>query len=275
MRKATKLLLLGIIPALFTFSTFGQCPTLSLTYPKEVALNSTVTLQASGCQGEVSWYLTNPKNGAPILYSGNNLLYPIEKETTFYAACQLEDGILCKNSVAQATIKVSLATDNSPSNISPSSYFRPSPTATAFVRYGEIPVNYHTGLVNQDMPIYTVECKDVSLGLSISNHCSGNKVADVSSWVGLGMSLNTGGVLTRTVQGAPDEGQGNPISTGYYARSQAGSYYPSYINGQYSNVAQWAIPRPANYPNNPTATDCNSTVSQNFKDALELVLEFE
>lgn len=277
MRKATLLLFLGIIPTLFTISTFGQCPTLSLTYPQEVPLNSMATLQASGCKGKVLWYLTDPKKGASVLYEGNSLLYPISQETTFYAACQLDDGTLCQSSATQAIVKVGTSVNvgippSITANISPTSYFPPTPTAAAFARYGDIPVSTHTGLIDEDIALYTVQSKDLSLGLSLSSHGSGNKVADVSSWVGLSMSLNAGGVISRTVQGTPDEGQGSPYSAGYYARSQAGSYFPSYSGGVYNNAIQWAIPRPSNYPSSP---DCSGSPSQNFLDALDGKIDTE
>lgn len=44
----------------------------------------------------------------------------------------------------------------------------------------------------------------MSVPVSISYHPSGIKVNEISSVVGLGWSLNAGGVITRLVRGAPD-----------------------------------------------------------------------
>lgn len=81
----------------------------------------------------------------------------------------------------------------------------PSPAAQALMRYGEIPVDYSTGVPNISIPIYTVKGKKLELPLSISYHASGIKVEDISSEVGLGWILNGGGMVSRTVFDMADE----------------------------------------------------------------------
>jgi YD repeat-containing protein len=81
-----------------------------------------------------------------------------------------------------------------------------TPNAASLGKYGDIPVSYHTGVPNISIPIYTVEEGDLSLPISISYHSSGVKVEEVASWVGLGWSLNAGGVISRTIMGGRDEG---------------------------------------------------------------------
>lgn len=80
-----------------------------------------------------------------------------------------------------------------------------SPTAQTFMRYGEIPVNYSTGVPNIDIPIYTVKGKKLSVPISISYHASGIKVNDVASEVGLGWALNAGGMVSRSINDKRDE----------------------------------------------------------------------
>lgn len=80
----------------------------------------------------------------------------------------------------------------------------PSPTAQNFMRYGEIPVDYSTGVPNISIPIYTIEGRKLSFPISISYHASGIKVEDVASEVGLGWILNAGGLVTRTIMGKVD-----------------------------------------------------------------------
>lgn len=79
-----------------------------------------------------------------------------------------------------------------------------SPQAAALARYGEYPVGHTTGVPDITIPLYEVKVGDYTLPVSISYHASGIKVNDVASTVGLGWSLNAGGVITRTVCGAPD-----------------------------------------------------------------------
>lgn len=80
-----------------------------------------------------------------------------------------------------------------------------SPNAAALGKFGDIPITYHTGTPEISIPIYTVTQGSLSLPISLSYHSSGVRVAELSSWVGLGWSLNAGGMITRTVHGGPDD----------------------------------------------------------------------
>jgi hypothetical protein len=79
------------------------------------------------------------------------------------------------------------------------------PTAASLGKYADIPVNTHTGIPTISIPIYTAKLGSLEVPISLSYHAGGLKVMEVASWVGTGWSLNAGGVITRTVQGAPDE----------------------------------------------------------------------
>ena len=81
----------------------------------------------------------------------------------------------------------------------------PAPNAGSLGKYGDIPVSYFTGVPNISVPIHTVQEGPLSLPVSLSYHASGIKVAETASWVGLGWSLNAGGMITRMVQGIPDD----------------------------------------------------------------------
>jgi hypothetical protein len=80
-----------------------------------------------------------------------------------------------------------------------------SPNAASLGKYADIPVSYHTGIPQVSLPIYTVQEGTLSLPVSISYHAGGIKVMEPASSVGAGWSLSAGGVITRTVMGAPDE----------------------------------------------------------------------
>ena len=82
-----------------------------------------------------------------------------------------------------------------------------SPEAASLGKYGDIPVSHHTGTANISIPIYTVTDGPLSLPISLSYHSSGIRVEEMASQVGLGWSLNAGGMITRSVNGAPDEGR--------------------------------------------------------------------
>ncbi|WP_162915396.1 hypothetical protein [Paraflavitalea soli] len=80
-----------------------------------------------------------------------------------------------------------------------------SPTAVSLGKYTDIPVNYHTGIPQINMPIYTIKEGPLSLPVSLNYHAGGIKVMEPASWVGAGWSLQAGGMITRVVRGAPDE----------------------------------------------------------------------
>lgn len=80
-----------------------------------------------------------------------------------------------------------------------------SPTASSLHKFTDIPVNYHTGIPQISIPVYTVKEGPLSLAVSLSYHAGGVKVMEPAGWVGTGWSLQAGGVISRTVRGAPDE----------------------------------------------------------------------
>lgn len=81
-----------------------------------------------------------------------------------------------------------------------------SPNASALGKFGDIPVNSHTGVPSIGIPIHTIEEGPLKLPITLSYHASGIRVGETASWVGLGWSLSAGGMITRTVNGGPDEG---------------------------------------------------------------------
>lgn len=113
-----------------------------------------------------------------------------------------------------------------------------SPTAASLGKYADIPVNYHTGIPEIAIPIYTVKEGPLQLPISLSYHAAGLKVMEPASWVGAGWALNAGGVITRTVRGAPDERGTSNIdgqTHGHLSDKGYNSYImysqPSYPNG--------------------------------------------
>lgn len=79
-----------------------------------------------------------------------------------------------------------------------------SPNAASLGVYADIPVSLYTGIPSINIPIYTIKLNSFELPISIAYHASGIKVAQEASWVGLGWSLNAGGVITRSIRGFSD-----------------------------------------------------------------------
>ncbi|MEO9853673.1 MAG: RHS repeat domain-containing protein [Reichenbachiella sp.] len=80
----------------------------------------------------------------------------------------------------------------------------PSPTAAALGKYGEIPVSLSSGLPSVSIPLTVFSTGDIQVPISLSYYSGGLKVDQSPSWVGMGWSLNAGGVITRTVKDRPD-----------------------------------------------------------------------
>jgi len=79
------------------------------------------------------------------------------------------------------------------------------PTSSSLGKYGVYPVNYSNGLVPISIPLYTIKSGDLSQTIELSYHGGGVRVSEEATWVGLGWDLNFGGVITRTMNGFPDE----------------------------------------------------------------------
>lgn len=89
----------------------------------------------------------------------------------------------------------------------------PTPQAAALARYGEYPVNLSTGIPDISVPIYEIDLGGYKLPVSLRYHASGFRPDDVAPPIGLGWTLNAGGLITRTILGAPDfERYGNKLT---------------------------------------------------------------
>lgn len=79
-----------------------------------------------------------------------------------------------------------------------------APNTYSLGLYGDVPVDYSSGLPQINIPLMTFSDREINLDVSLSYHASGIKVDQEATWVGLGWALNTGGVITREIRGLPD-----------------------------------------------------------------------
>ncbi len=103
-----------------------------------------------------------------------------------------------------------------------------SPNAASIAQYGETPVNKFTGVPGISVPLFEISTPNFSIPVGLSYNASGNKVEGMASSVGLGWSLNTIPVISRAVNGIPDNSAG-----GYFTKYQGSSVYDFYfgLNG--------------------------------------------
>lgn len=79
-----------------------------------------------------------------------------------------------------------------------------APNTYSFGLYGDVPVDYSSGLPQVNIPLMTFSDREINLDVSLSYHASGIKVDQEATWVGLGWVLNAGGIITREIRGLPD-----------------------------------------------------------------------
>jgi YD repeat-containing protein len=111
----------------------------------------------------------------------------------------------------------------------------PSPTVSALMKFEEVAVSNYTGVPDISIPLFSSATlsKDIGINIALKYH-SGVGADDRASDVGLGWSLITGGTISRTVRGLPDEiliypgGLNGPGKIGVYHNSlsqNANNYY--------------------------------------------------
>lgn len=79
------------------------------------------------------------------------------------------------------------------------------PDVATFSKLGYYPVSYYTGTPDISIPLFTIREKDIEIPLILQYNGSGVRVADESSWVGLGWNLLPGGYISRIVNGSKND----------------------------------------------------------------------
>jgi len=128
-----------------------------------------------------------------------------------------------------------------------------TPQAASLSKYVEFPVSYYNGLAQISLPIYEVVCGDISVPITLSYHGGGIRVQEEASWVGLGWTLNAGGVITHDIKGGNDEVGLNHVFNKLYPSGQVNNYVESpFAKGN------TGCPGSGIYTNTGAAWNCNS-----------------
>ncbi|MEM6831305.1 MAG: hypothetical protein AAF551_12385, partial [Bacteroidota bacterium] len=90
--------------------------------------------------------------------------------------------------------------------LDPASVIPPAPTVSNLIDFEEIPVNYYTGQPDITVPLFSKSIhKDLAIDLKLGYSSNGVKIDNRSGWLGTGWSLSGLGVVSKTVNGVPDE----------------------------------------------------------------------
>lgn len=87
-----------------------------------------------------------------------------------------------------------------PPNLAPQ-----NPELAAFGKFMDTPVSLSSGVPNVSVPLVELKGKDLNIPVSLSYHAGGIRVSEIASRIGLGWRLNTGGSISRSVRGYPDD----------------------------------------------------------------------
>lgn len=85
-------------------------------------------------------------------------------------------------------------------------YSPKTPEIAAMQQFQDFPVSYFTGIPNISIPLMKIPSKSGGVNISLNYQGGGVKADQQTGAVGLGWTLNAGGMITRTVKGNPDEG---------------------------------------------------------------------
>lgn len=99
------------------------------------------------------------------------------------------------------------STSSSPANnnVALPNFTPPSPKSFEYTKYGDLPVNEFTGLMNYNIPLYEYKAGNLSLPISLDYTSSGVKVDQSNTWTGINWTLRTGGLISRTINDIADE----------------------------------------------------------------------
>lgn len=89
----------------------------------------------------------------------------------------------------------------------------------------DVPVDYFSGTPRISVPVIQLKSKTIVLPVGIQYNASGIKADQPASSVGLGWLLGSGGGITRSVEGLPDEGFEFEASPRAYSNGGSGKVY--------------------------------------------------
>ena len=81
----------------------------------------------------------------------------------------------------------------------------PSPEPASIVKYADVPFTHSTGMAEYDIPLYTLQGRELSIPIGLHYASGGIKLDEIAGVAGLGWTLQAGGCITRIVMDMPDE----------------------------------------------------------------------
>ena len=118
----------------------------------------------------------------------------------------------------------------------------PSPNAASIMKIDALQPNVSDGSVAIDIPLHELKARNLAVDIRLSYRSGGVLVEEMPSWVGLGWSLQAGGMISRSVRGVPDENQFSNIyrnDHGYFSSSNKTSLDLAHQDNEACPVQTW------------------------------------
>lgn len=110
-------------------------------------------------------------------------------------------------------------------------YVPKSPEAAAFDRVPDIPVSNYTGSMSFSIPIYTLECGDITLPITLDYQGNAIPVRQETTWVGLNWLLNAGGAVVTRIGGNSDYDGGAKYKEDWNNLTRNLRFYQFHVDG--------------------------------------------
>ncbi len=111
----------------------------------------------------------------------------------------------------------------------------PNVDAAAMFKFQEVPVNLSNGLANVSVPLYQITLPGIEIPIALNYHGRGIQVSEIASTVGLGWSLNYGGMVSRQVRDKPDDAAFGYLNhTHYKDILNSATFDVSHLNAQFN-----------------------------------------
>ena len=114
----------------------------------------------------------------------------------------------------------------------------PTPESSSRVKYADVPFTHSLGAAELDIPLYTLEGRELSLPIGLHYRSNGIKLDEMAGVAGLGWTLEAGGCITRTIVYMPDH-----FSSAEFHHEMPSGTLLSQLENQTNNTATMAYLR--------------------------------
>lgn len=114
----------------------------------------------------------------------------------------------------------------------------PTPESSSRVKYADVPFTHSLGAAELDIPLYTLEGRELSIPIGLHYRSNGIKLDEMAGVAGLGWTLEAGGCITRTIVYMPDH-----FSSAMFHHEMPSGTLLSQLENQTNNTATMAYLR--------------------------------